>query len=141
MILISEENVISLRTAIVFEDRGIVSLYLTSRAETFGAHQTPNHVKHDVIWLYRNRKSFLGETLARLRLYSLEKNIKTRTLGPAPEIGFKWADCGNSVAVILAGDPWAFILEGKNHGYSKGISKRTICNPWEQALFDATFKT
>jgi hypothetical protein len=57
----------------------------------------------------------------------------------SPKFRLVWADSGHSVALFLNGDPWAFIHEDKNLGYSKGILRPTIGNTWDQTLFEKTF--
>lgn len=47
---------------------------------------------------------------------------------------------GNSVAVFIRGEPWAFIAPNTPRGYSKSLS--VACpfgQPWSQQLFDALF--
>lgn len=47
---------------------------------------------------------------------------------------------GDSVAVFIRGEPWAFIAHGTPRGYSKSLS--SVCpfgQPWSQELFDALF--
>lgn len=56
-----------------------------------------------------------------------------------PAMKLLWTDSGQSVALFLNGEPWAFIHEGKNHGYSKGILRPAFGNPWDRALFEKTF--
>ncbi len=56
-----------------------------------------------------------------------------------PELRLLWAESGHSVALLLDGEPWAFIHEGKNHGYSKGVLRPTVSNTWDQELFDRMF--
>jgi hypothetical protein len=141
MLLFSEENIISLRTAIVQENEDRISLFLAPRPESFATPDSRNYLKHDVVWLYRRRRSFLGELLVRIHRYSLDKDIRIEPFATIPRLNFEWADSGNSVAVFLEGIPWAFIHEAKNHGYSKGILRPTVGNPWNQALFEATFTT
>ena len=47
---------------------------------------------------------------------------------------------GESVAVFIRGEPWAFIARSTARGYSKSLS--FVCpfgQPWSQELFDALF--
>jgi len=47
---------------------------------------------------------------------------------------------GDSVAVFIRGEPWAFIARNTPRGYSKSLS--SVCSfgqPWSQELFDALF--
>jgi hypothetical protein len=73
---------------------------------------------------------------------SLERNIKVLEFAHPPELRLLWADSGQSVALFLNEEPWAFIHEEKNHGYSKGILTSAVGNlgnPWNQELFERTF--
>jgi len=71
-----------------------------------------------------------------LKFYRAEKEM---SFAEPPEFILLWADSGNSVAVLLNGEPWAFVYEEKNHGYSKGILKPENGNVWDQELFEKIF--
>jgi hypothetical protein len=45
-----------------------------------------------------------------------------------------------SVAVLVDGEPMAFIAEGKLHRYSEALRKPGLGNTWDEALFHSTFK-
>jgi len=70
---------------------------------------------------------------------SLEENIRVMEFTQPPELRLLWAGSGHSVALFLNGEPWAFIHEERNHGYSKGVLKAAVGNPWDQELFEQTF--
>jgi len=63
-----------------------------------------------------------------------------------PELRLLWADSGNTVALYLNGEPWAFIDEETHKGYSKGVLKPAaplpaMGNQWDQELFEKLFIT
>jgi hypothetical protein len=70
---------------------------------------------------------------------SLEKDIKVMAFIDPPEMRLLWSDSGHSVALYLEGQPWAFMHEEKNHGYSKGVLRPGVGNTWDQELFEQTF--
>jgi hypothetical protein len=82
---------------------------------------------------------WIGFYIYRRIIISLEEDIKVMTFAHPPELRLLWADSGHSVALYLDGQPWAFIHEEKNHGYSKGILRPTVGNTWDQELFEQTF--
>jgi hypothetical protein len=53
MVLYSEENIISLRTAMVLEDGDMISLFLAPPPESFATPGNRNYLKPDVLWLCR----------------------------------------------------------------------------------------
>ena len=57
-----------------------------------------------------------------------------------PELKLIWTDSGNGFALFLNGEPWAYIQEEYHCGFSKGILRPTIGNPWNQELFEKLFK-
>ena len=77
------------------------------------------------------------------------RGIKQLEFVRPPELRLLWTDSGNSVAVYLNGEPWAFIDEHTNKSYSKGILTCSLGsawdlnskagNPWNQELFEKTF--
>jgi hypothetical protein len=169
--IMEEENLVSLRSAIVQDDGYVVSLMLTARKEITSTSKF-NFAKAGFTYLYRRRRSCFarmslaprgatqkhlfqtGSTTQRKRgvrgwisyfayrrlLISLEADIKQIEFPCQPELKLLWKDSGHSVALHLNGEPWAFILAEKNHGYSKGILRPTIGNPWDQTLFESIFR-
>jgi len=87
----------------------------------------------------RGLRGWVGYFGYRCLVISLEKDIKVMACATPPELRLLWSDSGQSVALYLGGEPWAFIHEEKNHGYSKGILRATIGNTWDQELFEQTF--
>ena len=138
-IIFSEENIVSLRTAIVLEDDDIISLFLTPPPHRLAASGTRNYARHDYVWLYRRKQSFFAEVLIHLRR-SVKRNIKAKSFAKIPRMGFKWSDSGDSVAIFFDGIPWAFINENKDRGFSKGVLKSAVVNPWNQELFETLFQ-
>ena len=76
--------------------------------------------------------------------------IKELALENPPKLKLLWTDSGNSVAVYLNGEPWAFIDEHTQKAYSKGVLNSSlgkswnqvstsIGNPWDQKAFERTF--
>jgi hypothetical protein len=169
--LLHEENLISLRTAVVLDDGHVVTFSLSPRWLTTSLPGPRDYAKSDSTYLYRRRRSFyarmalapLGGTQKKLfgwtlssgkrrgfwrwaghvgyrrLVISLEDDIRVMPLAHPPKLKLLWTDSGHSVALYLDGQPWAFIHEEKNHGYSKGILKPTIGNTWDQELFEQTF--
>lgn len=91
------------------------------------------HVKRGLL------RRWVGYFLLRSQLTSMEKDIRSMEFEKPPELKLLWTDSGHSVALFLDGEPWAFIHEGKNEGYSKGILRPTVGNPWDEDLFLRTF--
>ena len=136
MIILEQENLISLRTAIVYNKEGTVIFLLTAPQTKFD----PSSSKTQSTWLYRQKRSFFGELKLKLRRVPIEKNILPKKFNKSPKLELFWSDSGQSVALSLNQTPWAFIPEGKNHGYSKGILGPTIIgNTWDQVLFEKIF--
>jgi hypothetical protein len=67
------------------------------------------------------------------------RGIKAVTFKKPPELKLRWAASGHSVAVFVNGEPWAFIHEERNRGYSKGVMTPAVGNLWDQELFEKTF--
>lgn len=137
--LLIGNNSLSLRTAVVLEDRGLVSLVLIPQWCESSISMDIDWRKSEHTWLYRRRRSFFGELALRRGFFPVEQNVKPLSL-ERPELELLWANSGQSVAVLLNHEPWAFIHEGGNHGYSKGILRPTIGNLWDQILFEDTFE-
>ena len=87
----------------------------------------------------RGLRAWIGYWGLRRIHISLEKHIRVMEFTQPPELRLLWAGSGHSVALLLNGEPWAFIHEERNHGYSKGILKAYVGNPWDQELFEHTF--
>ncbi len=167
--VLSEENPISLCSAVVLDDGHVVSFMLMPRhlSPAFPGHR--DYGRWRSTYLYRRRRSFfarmtsmpMGGTQKHLSAYasrgrrdlwgwvgylgyrrilvSLEKDIREMQFTTPPTLRLLWSDSGYSVALFLAEQPWAFIHETRNHGYSKGVLRPTIGNTWDEELFKQTF--
>ena len=92
----------------------------------------------DCVWLYRHLRSASDEEKL-LTTPCFEQDLKPMAFGKPPEFKLLWADSGQSVALYLNGQPWAFIEETTRLGYSKGMIKPRDKNAWNQELFERTF--
>ena len=139
--LLSEDNVISLRSAYVSDDGNIVNFHLLP---AFLDSENLEWVFSDRTYLYRHMRSPTEELKLMRGLPSVEQHLKPIKFETPPKLEFRWADSGNSVAVYLNGNPWAFIDEENHEGYSKGVLKPpagspAIANQWDQDLFEKLF--
>ena len=66
-------------------------------------------------------------------------DIKQLVFEKQPELKLLWTDSGNSVAVYVNGELWAFIDEDTQKAYSKGILNPRLGNFWNQEVFEKTF--
>jgi len=109
------------------------------RLAPLGAHQekafrfSRTGDKHRTLW------GWVGNFCYRRFLVSREKNLKVMQFTRQPEMRLRWTDPGDSVALFLEGQPWAFIHREKNHGYSKGVLRPGYGNTWDENLFAQTF--
>ena len=83
--------------------------------------------------------SWFGRLAYRRFLISLEKDLKAMEFTQPPEMRLLWTDPGDSVALFLEGQPWAFFHRDKNDGYSKGVLRPGRGNTWDEGLFQETF--
>jgi hypothetical protein len=88
---------------------------------------------------HRSISGWVGHFCYRRFLVSLEKDLKVMQFTHQPEMKLLWTDPGESVALFLEGQPWAFIHREKNHGYSKGVLRPGYGNTWDANLFEQTF--
>jgi hypothetical protein len=51
-----------------------------------------------------------------------------------------WDESGQCVAVVVNGEPWAFIHPAYDRGFSKGAIGLPAGNAWDERLFAETFK-
>jgi hypothetical protein len=70
----------------------------------------------------------------------IEKDVKAMSFKSSPRFKLIWSESGNSVALYLNEEPWAFIEEEQHKGYSKGILKPAAGNLWDQQLFEKIFR-
>lgn len=147
--LLEENNVISLRRAVVIDDGSSVGFHLMpawlgssipgSKPKGF------DWVSQDFAYLYRHVKSLQEEEKLVRSINSWQQAIRPMRFEKPPIFKLLWADSGNTVALYLNGEPWAFIDEETHKGYSKGILKpvphiTAIRNGWDQELFEKIFK-
>jgi len=85
-------------------------------------------------------RKWVGYWGLRAILISHEKDIRPLAFKKPPEMRLLWADSGHSVALFLNREPWAFIRQDKDEGYSKGVLRPTVGNAWDQKLFENTFE-
>jgi hypothetical protein len=153
--LLEEESIISLRTALVNDDGDVVAFRLmpawldSSIPKKRGsAPKGRDWVFCDQCLLYRHMRS-AAEELQLVRSFPSDlQDIRPIRFEETPQLKLAWADSGNSVALYLNGEPWAFIDEATHKGHSKGIIKPPI-NPnlpaighqWDQELFEKLFET
>ena len=147
-ILLQEDNVISLRTAFVNDDGNLAYFSLMPadleslipKGRTWWAPKDFDWVSKDSVWLYRRMRSAADEKKLMRDFPCVDQDVKPLAFEKPPQFKLRWTDSGNSVALYLNGEPWAFIHEESHHGYSKGIVKETIeKHVWNQALFEKTF--
>ena len=136
--LVQEDNIISLRTALVLDNGDIVSFQLLPawidssipgtkpRGSDWGSQ--------DFTWLYRHKRPWLQEQkLKRIYPGIVQQNLKPFIFNGPPEFKLLWKDSGNSVALFLDGEPWACIDEQTHMGYSKGVLKLPDLSPWHKS--------
>jgi len=131
------DNVISLRTA-VFKDDGVLGTLVLLPPEP---DRRPNgHLHSDVCWVYRRHPSLI-EGSAKVSLKKQEGcNLQPLKIRLDPEISFLWSESGHSVAVVVDGEPLAFISEHKYCSYSKSEKTPPVHqNPWNEDMFRQLF--
>jgi hypothetical protein len=145
--LIEEHNIISLRTAFIIDVDGSVALQLLPAESSMSTEQNIYKTEY---WewlkayyaiLYQHTPSASG---------MLIRGIKQMAFEQPPKLKLLWTDSGNSVAVYLDDEPWAFIDESTQKGYSKGVLNsenkaswwhKTYhgTETWDQNVFKKTF--
>jgi hypothetical protein len=80
-------------------------------------------MSEDRVLLYRNAMPADDEGTPSTKFSSLEPIVRQMSFERPPEFKLLWADSGQSVALILNGDQWAFIDETSHSGFSKGLLK------------------
>ncbi len=136
--LLEQENTISLRTAVVLDTGDVVSFQLMPawiNSSIPGAKPRGlDWLSQDFTWLYRHKRSWPEEQkLQRIYPGIVQQNLKPLMFKQPPEFKLLWTDSGNSVALTLDGDPWAFTDEQTHTGYSKGILKAPDMTPWRKS--------
>ena len=134
-----EDNCISLRTAVVCDEGDLVYFKLLPASGDTALEGAVNYLKWDSTWLYRRKMSFFEELRIKTDRFGIKRKIRPMSFAKRPELKLEWSDCGQSVALYLNGEAWAFIHRDRNQGYSKGIICPSLPNPWRQDLFEKTF--
>lgn len=137
--LIRSENIISLRTAIAIDDGNFASFLIIPNdlKNSFSTNQNINNFQQT--WLFRHKRSFWKEIKIKYGFFPVERNVKKLALREFPRLSLLWAESGQSVALFLNEEPWAFFRDGEKQGYSKGILSSTIGSLWNQQLFEKIF--
>src|ERR1035438_6182431 len=130
--LVCETNPISHRTAVVVDNGIEVLLFITPRS-FLGAGRV-DFTESCLAWLYRHPHP-LG---ARAEL-DRDKCLREMSFPVPPVMKLLWDEGGECVAVLVNGDPWAFIHPDFERGFSKGASGLPAGNPWDERLFAETF--
>jgi hypothetical protein len=134
---LAEENVVSLRT-VCFSDDGMLGfLFLVPPQPD---PRPDGHLFSNVCWVYKRNRSLMERLrgcYGRRRDASILRQLKTTRIRTSPEIRFLWSETGQSVAVLVDGEPMAFIAEGKYHGYSKALRTPGLGNTWDEDLFQS----
>jgi hypothetical protein len=149
--LFQENNVISLRTATVNDDGNITTFRLEPadysalipKGRTRLRPQDLDWARQDSAWLFRHLRSQDDEAKLRDALPCLEQNLLPTAFEPLPKFRLIWTNSGNSVAIYVNNEPWAFVDEQTHAGYSKGLLKAgyEYKRPWDQKLFEKIFLT
>jgi hypothetical protein len=147
MILLKDLHPVSQKAACVNEWNGLVQLQLTSRPRA-----TEPERKYEsalTSWLFRKKYSWLRELVLVTQMTPLkrvirvkrgiEAFIKVRPLKDGLMFSLRWSDDGESVAVLLEGEPWAFVTPRFPRGCSKGQLNEFVGNTWNQKLYDQLF--
>jgi hypothetical protein len=159
-LLLEEDNIISLRTAMVTDDGNFVSFYLMpawlgSSIPRKRSHKDLESALSEFVYLYRHLRSPDEErALTSGSFPPPEFWIKPLSFVTPPALKLAWADSGNTVALYLNAEPWAFIYEETHESYSKGIYEQNHPafhpafikrgsmggKPWNQYLFEKVFQ-
>ena len=145
-ILIEEHNIISLRTACVIDDGETVGLQLLPAPSSMAT--IPSVYKAEFVEWLKAYSAFMYQHIlsaSRIPIFDL----KPLAFEKPPKLKLLWTDSGNSVAVYLNDEPWAFIDEHTQKAYSKGVLNSrlgnpwnpsiNVGNPWNQEVFEKTF--
>jgi hypothetical protein len=147
--LLKEQNVASSRTACVNDNGNLVEFTLFPKdllaslhLKRIGELTVKDIQSLSCYWtrLYRRLKPPSEEKKLTEGVPCLEQDLRPMVFEKPPAFKLLWADSGNSVALLLNDEPWAFIHEETHQGYSKGILKPQFGHPWDQELFEKTFQ-
>jgi len=131
---ITSSNVVSLYTAGFQDDGYIAHLFFLPRS--LGD-------KTKLCWVYRRRLPF-WQQIRKSFFDSSSKvivdQLRADSISESPRIDFLWSDDGLSVAVHVDNQPWAFIHDNFNNGFSKSIrNNSSVGNRWDEELYRKTF--
>lgn len=152
--LLEEDNIISLRTALILDDGNTVYFCLMPadlepllpKGRNVSVLEDLEWAPKDRAWLYRHLRSPTGErklsdTLPRI----IESFIRPLAFDCPPSFKLLWSASGHGAILYINGEPWAFIDEATREGYSKGIvlpkepHTPPLAKPWDQELFERIF--
>ena len=149
MILLSETHVISLREAAVEDSGGIVCFQMMPawvQSSIPGTRPKDYGWDEEITFVYRHEKPANEEESLTSGPLAIERGIVFKKFDQPPIFKLLWTESGQSVALYLNGEPWAFIYEGNRKGYSKGVLPpigylSAVGNLWDQELFERLFKS
>lgn len=131
---LTSENVISLRTAVFRDDGFVATLHLLPRYQGD---------TEKIGWVFRRRLPLLKQIRRRFvhpDLAKIESELRADPIPERPPVCFKWSENGLNVAVLIDSEPWAFVHESFNKGFSKSIKRAgLIGNCWDEELYRKTF--
>jgi hypothetical protein len=172
-ILLTEENSILLRKAMIEDDGHFLSLILCPPQQSAVPGAALNQSYSSVV-LFRRKRSlravlffsplgFFQKQLAqaavslriwlrpghiivylwlRARLVLKERHIKAIAFQNPPNFRLIWENSEDGVAVLLNGEPWAFVCEKRSVRCSKGMLRsEDEVSIWDQGLFEQLFST
>jgi hypothetical protein len=145
--LSEQENIISLRRAVVQDDGSLVDMLLMLADEdllkTAGKPLRPKDldwIRESCTYLYRHPTSPEDEKEMLQSCSSWQRGVRQMRLETPPAIDFLWSESGHTVVLCLDGEPWSFIDEETRKGYSKGVIQPAAGEPWSQRIFDKIVK-
>lgn len=146
--LFTENNVVSLRTAVVTVVGNFVIFILHPadraakwpKGRTWLRPQDFNWMDEDRVLLYRLATPTVDELPPNMRFLFVEPMVRLMSFEKPPRFELLWVDSGQSVALHMNGEPWAFIDEASHCGFSKGMLKEgKHMRVWDQQLFEKIF--
>lgn len=136
-LFLSVRCAVSDRHAILEDDGFAVWLYLTSPADTKPAADC---LVYSVVPPTEELVTPHGTSGPPILLRRFASEVGLQPEVPANSLCFEFSPDGESVAVFLRGQPWAFIARDERRGYSKSVSAvGPFGQPWNQQLFDELF--
>jgi hypothetical protein len=143
--LLEEANPISLRTAYVNDDGDVVDFRLMPSLREQQSGRLRPDWSSEFAWLYRHMRSRAEEEELMQGFPCMAKDLKPMAFEGQPRFILRWSESGNSVAIWINGQPWAFIDEETHRGYSKGVitpsNDQPVGNLWDQEIFEKRFGT